>query len=109
MVSDSDFTRRLLQTVATVAGAAILIAVVWVAREALMLVYVSALIAMGLSPLVKLIEHPQRHKAKRRVPRWLAILAIYAAIVAIVSFVGLLVIPPMVSQGSALWAKLPTE
>ena len=52
----------------------------WAAREALMLIYVSALIAMGFSPLVRLIERP-RSARPRRVPRWLAILAIYLAIV----------------------------
>ena len=109
MPSDRDFTSRMLQTVGTVAGVAILLAILWAAREALLLVYVSALIAMGLSPLVKLIERPQRRGAARRVPRWLAILAIYAVLVAAVVLVGLLVIPPLVSQASALWAKLPTE
>ena len=109
MLSDQAFTRRMLQTVATVAGTAILVALLWAARDALLLVYVSALIAMGLSPLVKWIERPRRKGAARRLPRWLAILAIYAVLVAVVVFVGLLVIPPLVSQGSSLWAKLPTE
>jgi len=109
MLSDRDFTRRMLQTVATVAGVAILLALLWAAREALMLVYVSALIAMGLSPLVTLIEQPRRDRAMRRVPRWLAILAIYAVVVAVVSLVGLLVIPPLVAQASALWATLPAK
>ena len=99
----------MFQTVATVAGTAILFALLWAARDALLLVYVSALIAMGLSPLVKLIERPRQHGTSRRVPRWLAILAIYAVLVAIVVFVGLLVVPPLVSQGAALWAKLPAE
>ena len=109
MLSDRDFTRRMLQTVATVAGVAILLALLWAAREALLLVYVSALIAMGLSPLVKLIERPQRAGGRRRVPRWLAILSIYAVLVVATVFIGLLVIPPLVAQGSSLWAKLPTE
>jgi predicted PurR-regulated permease PerM len=99
----------MVQTVATVAGVAILMALLWAARDALLLVYVSALIAMGLSPLVNLIEHRDGRSTKRRVPRWLAILAIYGVLVAAVVFVGLLVIPPLVSQGAALWAKLPTE
>ena len=109
MVSDRDFTHRMLQTVGTVTGVAILLALLWEARDALLLVYVSALIAMGLSPLVKLIERPDRQGKTRRVPRWLAILAIYAVLVAMVVFVGLLVIPPLVSQGAALWARLPAE
>jgi len=51
-MTDKEFTRRLVQTVFTVATVAILIAVLWEAREALMLIYVSALIAMGFAPLV---------------------------------------------------------
>ena len=65
-----------------------------------MLVYVSALIAMGLSPLVKLIESRRSAMAPRRVPRWLAILAIYARRSSpSFVFLGLLVIPPLVAQG----------
>ncbi len=94
---------------ATVTGVAILLALLWAARDALLLVYVSALIAMGLSPLVKLIEKPTRHGTKRQVPRWLAILAIYAVVVGLFVFVGLLVIPPLVAQGASLWADLPSE
>src|SRR6476620_11622378 len=108
MSSDKDFTRRMLQTVTTVVGAGLLVALLWAARDALMLVYVSALIAMGMSPLVKLIERPPKAGA-RRVPRWLAILAIYLVVVSGFVFVGLLVIPPLVSQAASLWAKLPDE
>jgi len=108
MASDREFTRRMLQTVGTITGVAILLALLWAAREALMLVYVSALIAMGLSPLVRLIERPKR-QGKRRVPRWLAILSIYAVIVSAVVFLGLLVIPPLVAQGASLWGKMPAE
>jgi predicted PurR-regulated permease PerM len=105
--SDKDFTRRMLQTVTTVVGA-LLISLLWAARDALMIVYVSALIAMSLSPLVKLIDRPPKAGAWR-VPRWLAILAIYLVVVSGFVFVGLLVIPPLVAQASSLWAKLPGE
>ena len=47
MLTDRDYRRRMIETVLTVAGLGILLAVLWVAREALMLFYVSALIAMG--------------------------------------------------------------
>jgi predicted PurR-regulated permease PerM len=109
VLSDRDYRRRMIQTVLTVAGVAILLAALWAAREALMLLYVSALIAMGFSPLVKLIERPREHDGHRRVPRWLAILAIYAVIVAVLVLIGLMVIPPLVAQGEALWAKMPEE
>jgi predicted PurR-regulated permease PerM len=102
MMTDRDFTRRLLQTVATVAATAILVAILWAAREALLLVYISALIAMGFSPIVGVLERV------RGVPRWLAILVIYLAIVAVLVLVGLLIIPPLVAQAATLWAKIPT-
>lgn len=108
MLSDRDFTRRMIQTVLTVAAVAILIAALWAAREALMLIYLSALIAMGFSPLVKIIERPGRARAWS-VPRWLAILVIYFAIVSAVVLIGLMVLPPLIAQAAALWAKLPND
>ena len=68
MLSDRYYTRRMVQTVLTVAAVAILIAALWVARDALMLIYVSALIAMGFAPLVQMLERP-RSNARRRLPR----------------------------------------
>ena len=107
MLSDHDFRRRMFETVATVVGVAIVLAALWAAREALMLVYISALIAMGFSPLVSLIERPRAHR--RRVPRWLAILLIYSAILSVVMLIGLAVIPPLVAQAEALWRRMPAE
>ena len=108
MATDSVFTRRMLQTVFAIAGVAILVISLWVAREAVMLVYISALIAMGFAPLVKLIERG-RHDARRRIPRSLAILVVYLAVVIGFVIVGLVVIPPLVAQANALWAKIPEE
>jgi len=100
MLSDRDFRQRMIETVLTVAGVAILIATLWAAREALMLVYISALIAMGFSPIVQLIE--QRHASgRRRLPRWFAILILYVAIVGALVVLGLMVIPPLVAQAEA--------
>ena len=99
MISDREFTRRMLQTVATVAGVAILLALLWAARDALLLVYISALIAMGLSPLVKLIERPRATAPRAACRAGSRSSSIYAVIVAVVVFLGLLVIPPLVAQG----------
>lgn len=109
MGSDSVFTRRMLQTVATIAGAVVLLAALWAARGALMLVYVSALIAMGFSPLVRFIERPRPTDGRRLVPRWLAILAIYLAIVGAIALVGLAVVPPLIAQAASLWERAPGE
>src|SRR5919197_1827215 len=109
MISDADYTRRMLQTVFTVAAVAILIAALWAAREALMLIYVSALIAMGFAPLVRFIEQPRKAAGRGAIPRWLAILVIYFAIVAALVAVGLMVIPPLMAQAAALWSRMPEQ
>jgi predicted PurR-regulated permease PerM len=107
-VSDREFTRRVVKAVAIVAGAIILLAALWEARGALMLIYVSALIAMGFSPLVRIIELRQRDN-RAIVPRWLAILVIYLAILGVLALIGLAVIPPLIVQAAALWERAPAE
>src|SRR5581483_11247092 len=82
------------------------LAALWAAREAVMLIYVSGLIAMGFSPLVSGIERRNR-AGQRRVPRVLAILLVYLTIIAILVVVGVIVFPPLVEQSTALWASLP--
>jgi predicted PurR-regulated permease PerM len=93
----------------TVAAVVIVLFALWAAREAVLLIYVSALIAMGFSPLVRLIERPHSSSGRFRVPRWLAILAIYLVIVGAIVLAGLMVIPPLVGQAAALWDTLPAE
>jgi predicted PurR-regulated permease PerM len=109
MLSDREFTRRMLQTVLTVAAVAILLAALWAAREALLLIYISVLIAMGFSPLVRLIERPRSGSGHLAIPRWLAILVIYLAIVAATVLVGLMVVPPLVAQAVSLWDRMPED
>ena len=107
MISDREFTRRLLQTVATVVAAIALVAGLYQAREALMLVYVSALIAMGFSPLVNIIQQRRGSHFRRRIPRTLAILVIYLAVVAIVVILGLMIVPGLIVQAQGLWDRVP--
>jgi len=63
---------------------------------------------MGFAPLVQIIERP-RSGARARIPRWLAILVIYMAIVVVLLLVALAVVPPLVAQAAALWARMPDE
>jgi len=107
MISDREFTSRVLQAVATVAAAVIVLAALYAARDALMLIYVSALIAMGFSPLVRFIQTRRGDDGRNRVPRALAILAIYLAIVGVLVLLGLMVVPPLVSQARELWMRMP--
>jgi predicted PurR-regulated permease PerM len=79
----------------------------FLARDALLVVYVSALFAIGISPVVAAIER-HRPAAPRRLPRWVAILIIYLTILSLLTAVAIAVIPPLVTQARDLWAVLPT-
>jgi predicted PurR-regulated permease PerM len=78
----------------------------FLARDALLVIYMSALFAIGLSPLVESIER-HRPAARRRLPRWAAILVIYVCIIGALIGVGILVIPPLVQQARDLWSQMP--
>jgi predicted PurR-regulated permease PerM len=79
---------------------------VYLVRDALLLIYISTLIAIGLSPIVSAI-HRRRGPLTHRVPRWVAILIIYVALIGGVVGAVRLVFPPLAEQAEALWAALP--
>ena len=87
--------------------------VLWCAylvRDALLLIYVSCLLAVGFSPLVRMIERQRLltlRSGKPMFPRWFAILVPYVAIVGTLALLLTLIWPPLVAQARALWAALP--
>ena len=106
MNASADSPRALIRY--TLVGLALTVFVAWAlweVRDALMLVYISALVAIGLSPVVNAIE--RKRLMRQRVPRWAAILVIYLAIIGAVVAVGILVIPPIVMQARELAVELP--
>jgi predicted PurR-regulated permease PerM len=100
--------RRLIvfAVIAAIAGV-LLVWILYTVRTMLVSIYISGLFAMGISPLVKVIERQRIIPAVRRLPRWMAILIIYASILGIVVVVGMLVVPPLIEQGEELWKALP--
>ncbi|HXW06586.1 MAG TPA: AI-2E family transporter [Vicinamibacterales bacterium] len=87
------------------------VVVLWAAyqaRRVLLLLYISGLLAVGFSPIVRLIERQSVLPiGSRRFPRWLAILLLYLVIIGAVVGVGFVIVPPLVEQGRELAAELP--
>jgi predicted PurR-regulated permease PerM len=75
-------------------------------RGTLLLVYVAALIAIGISPLVEAIEH-QRVFTRIRLPRWAAILSVYIVFIAVFVLIGVLIVPPLAKQAQDLVTNAP--
>ena len=90
-------------------GVALLLAVaLYQVRTVVMLVYVSALLAIGLAPIVRAVERQTiLPVGTRRFPRWLAILTLYLTLLITLVGLGFAVVPPLVKQGQALWTRLP--
>lgn len=99
-------TSAIARAVAIVAVAAIVLWAAYLVRDVLLILYISVVLAIGLGPLVHAIEHT-RPAGWARLPRWLAILVIYLAVVGTLTLVGLLVVPPLVAQAQDLWQRLP--
>jgi predicted PurR-regulated permease PerM len=106
VTASSDSPRALIRY--TLVGLALTVFfcwALWEVRDALVLVYISALVAIGLSPLVNAIE--RKRLIRQRVPRWAAILVIYLCIIGAIVGVAILVIPPIVKQARELTMDLP--
>lgn len=79
----------------------------YLVREVLLTIYISGLLAIGLSPVVRRLERRRLLKGRVRLPRWAAILALYVGFLSLVALVLALVIPPIVSQLRQLIQALP--
>jgi predicted PurR-regulated permease PerM len=106
-MSDRDFTRRMLRTVFTVTAVAVGVAVLYVARDVLILIYISALVAMGFAPLVRFMEHTRPNEHGRPIRRVFAILSIYLVLVTVIILLGFMVVPPLIDQTEMLWTRAP--
>jgi len=105
---DTPHTGTLARGVALAALAAVILWAMYLARNALLIIYISALMAIGFGPVVRAIEHQTVVPVNtRRLPRWLAILAVYIVIFGALTMVGLLVVPPLVDQARELWTRIP--
>jgi predicted PurR-regulated permease PerM len=101
-------TRALIRyAIAMTALTAIVLWCAFIVRNALMIVYVSVVLAIGFSPIVRIIERQRLGGIAKRLPRWLAILILYLAILGSIALVLVLVFPPLVHQAQALGEKLP--
>jgi predicted PurR-regulated permease PerM len=101
----AEYKPLILWTLAMTALTAIVLWAAYLVRDVLLLLYVSGLLAVGFSPIVRLIERQKVLPIESpRFPRWLAILILYLAILGSLALVVALVAPPLVDQAQQLWS-----
>jgi predicted PurR-regulated permease PerM len=94
--------------VAVVAAAAVVLWLLYLARRGIVVVYLSVLLAVALSPVVRLAErYTLRPIGRLRLPRPLAILIVYLAILGAVVGVVWVVATPIAAQAQDLTRDFP--
>lgn len=101
MAASGPSTRTIARVFFTVAALAIALYVLYLVRSVLGLVAIAVFLAIALGPGVDFF-------VRRRVPRGFSILLVYMCITVGVVGVGLLVVPPIVTQVNAFTQALPT-
>lgn len=104
-----DPRRLILFGIVASIAAVLFVGLLYKVQSTLVLVYISGMLAIGISPLVRAIERQRVIPVGTRVPRWVAILIIYAMIIGVLALLLVLVIPPLVDQAEELWQTLPEK
>jgi predicted PurR-regulated permease PerM len=97
------FTRKVLILAGIAAGCAIL----WAARGVLLLVFIAAVLAAGISPVVRRVRILWRFHFHRKLSRGTAVMIVYLPFLAVVLVVGVLIVPRFIAEASALGEHLP--
>ena len=107
----NDSPRQLIAwAIVMTALAVAMMAALYFARDALIIIYISGLVAIGFGPVVRAIENQRLVPVgSKRMPRWLAILIVYVVIIGVVVGIAAMIIPPLVEQAQELWRDLPAR
>jgi predicted PurR-regulated permease PerM len=100
-------TRATARIFLTVAGLAAMLYLLFLVRSVVGLVFIAMFLSVALGPPVDFFARRRLPLVRRLIPRSLAILVVYALIGLSVFGVGLLVVPPIVTQVNSFAAKAP--
>ncbi len=98
------FTRK----VGIVIAFAILLAILWAARDVLILIFIAAVLAAGISPAVQRVRVWARHLFHRHIARGTAVLIVYLPFLLIATMLLIFMVPRLIEDMRALSAQLPT-
>jgi len=97
------FTRKVLIVIA----AGIALAILWVARDVLILIFIAAVLAAGISPAVQGVRVWGRHLFHRNIARGTAVLIVYFPFLFLATVLLIFVVPRLIDDVRALSAQLP--
>lgn len=97
------FTRKVLILLAIGAGAALL----WFARDVLLLVFIAAALAAGIAPAVRRVRIFWRYQFHRKISRGAAVMIVYLPFLVGVLLLGVLVVPQFIADTNELSERMP--
>lgn len=97
------FTKKLLIVIAC----AIALLLFWVVRDVLVLIFIAAVIAAGISPAVHRVRVLGRYYLHRKVPRGTAALIVYFPFLILAVLLAAFLVPRLIVETRALGAQLP--
>lgn len=97
------FARKVLIILGVVALAALL----WSARDVLLLVFIAAVLAAGISPAVRRVRILWRYQFRRQISRGAAVMIVYLPLLVAVLLVGIVVVPHFIADTRELTRRLP--
>src|SRR5947208_2977111 len=97
------FTRKVLIVIA----AGIALAILWAARDVLILIFIAAVLAAGISPVVQRVRVWGRHLFHRNIARGTAVLIVYFPFLIVATVLLIFVLPRLIDDVRALGAQLP--
>jgi predicted PurR-regulated permease PerM len=97
------FTRKVLIVAAVVLSLALL----WAARAVVLLVFIAAVLAAGIAPVVRRVRLLWRYQFRRKLSRGPAVMIVYLPFLALVVTVGVLIVPRFIADTRELGQQLP--
>ena len=97
------FTKKVLILCGIAAG----VAVLWFARDVLLLVFIAAALAAGISPVVRRVRIYWRYQFRKKLTRGPAVMIVYLPFLIAVILLGLLVVPRFIADSKELGRQLP--
>ncbi len=97
------FTKKVLIVVAI----GVTLFLLWSARGVLVLVFIAAILAAGISPAIHRIRVVWRFRFRRNLARGPAVMIVYLPFVVTVIVLGLTVVPRFIADSAELGAQLP--
>jgi predicted PurR-regulated permease PerM len=90
-----------------IVGIALVLLLLWAVRDIVILIFIAAVLAAGISPAVHRVRVIGRHWLRRNIPRGTAVLIVYFPFLLLVLLLAIVMVPRLISETRAMGAQLP--